>query len=111
MDAAPNVFPPKFAEKMKQEAEGFLKEVMEAVNQASDGDWVAGSEERVRNLTAEFRKRVYERALQERIDAAEAAFSPSGDDRDRSGAQAAGAEAESQQGTAEDLAADDQRPD
>jgi hypothetical protein len=111
MDAAPNVFPPKFAEKMKQEAEEFLKEVMQAVNQASDGDWIADSEERVRNLTAEFRKRVYERALQERIDAAEAAFSPSGDNRDRSGLSAAGAEAESQQGAAEDLAVDDQRPD
>lgn len=85
MDAAPEVFPPKFAEKMELEAREYLERVMEAVNRAPDGDWIAGSEEQVRNLSAEFRARVFQQALQERIDAAEAAFPPSGDNNDRSG--------------------------
>jgi hypothetical protein len=82
---APKVFEPRFAESMKQEAEQLLRDVMEAVNQAPDGDWISGSEEQVRDRFGEFRKRVYEAALQARIDAAEAAFSPSPDSTDRSG--------------------------
>jgi hypothetical protein len=50
---------------------------MEAVNQAPDGAWIAGSEERVRDLSAEMRRRIFERAVQQRVNAAEAAFSPS----------------------------------
>lgn len=84
MEGSPKVFAPQFAESMKLEAEQLLQDVMEAVNQAPDGDWIAGSEEQVRDLMGEFRKRVYEKALQGRIDAAEAAFSPSTDDTGRS---------------------------
>lgn len=62
---------------MKQEMEEYLKEVMEAVNQAPDGEWIAGSEERVRDLSAAMRRQVFERAVQQRVDAAEAAFPPS----------------------------------
>lgn len=81
---APKVFAPKFAESMKQEAEQLLRDVMEAVNQAPDGEWISGSEEQVRDRFGEFRKHVYEAALQARIDAAEAAFSPSAGGTDRS---------------------------
>jgi hypothetical protein len=84
MDGSPKVFAPQFAESMKVEAEQLLKNVMEAVNQAPDGDWIAGSEEQVRALMGDFRKRVYEAALQRRIDVAEATFSPSADDTSRS---------------------------
>jgi hypothetical protein len=80
MEGSPEVFAPQFAESMKLEAEQLLKDVMEAVNRAPDGDWIAGSEEQVRDLMGEFRKRVYGEALQRRIDAAEAAFPPSADD-------------------------------
>jgi hypothetical protein len=83
MEGSPKVFAPHFAESMKLEAEQVLKDVMEAVNQAPDGDWIAGSEEQVRDLMGKFRKRVFEQALQRRIDAAEAAFSPSPDDKGR----------------------------
>jgi hypothetical protein len=72
---------------MKQEVEQYLKEVMEAVNEAPDGEWIAGSEERVRDLSAEMRRRVFEKAVQKRVDAAEAAFPPSTPSDDR---QAAG---------------------
>ena len=67
----------KFAETMKDEIEQYAKDVMEAVNNAPDGAWIAGSEERVRDLSAEMRRKVFERALQQRVDAAEAAFPPS----------------------------------
>lgn len=93
MEGSPKVFAPQFAESMKLEAEQLLKDVMEAVNQAPDGDWIAGSEEQVRDLMGEFRKRVYEAALQKRIDAAEAAFSPSRGDADRRGHRRAGDQA------------------
>lgn len=82
---APKVFARQFAESMKQEAEQLFRDVMEAVNEAAEGDWISGSEEQVRDRFGEFRRRVYEAALQARIDAAEAAFSPSASRTDRSG--------------------------
>lgn len=96
MEGSPKVFAPQFAESMKLEAEQVLKDVMEAVNQAPDGDWIAGSEEQVRDLMGDFRKRVFEEALQRRIDAAEAAFSPSAEDTRRSDHGPARREAETQ---------------
>ncbi len=69
---------------MKREAEQLLKDVMEAVNQAPDGGWIDGSEEQVRDRMAEFRRRVFEAAIQARLDAAEAAFPPSAEGADRS---------------------------
>ena len=96
MAASPKVFAPEFAESMQQEAEQLLKDVMEAVNQAPDGDWIAGSEEQVRDRVAEFRKRVFAAALQARIDAAEAAFPPSADGAGRSRHAPHGDQAEAQ---------------
>ena len=77
MGRTPRVPPEEFAESMKQEMEAYLKKVMAAVNVAEDGEWIAGSEEQVRDLSAEMRRRVFEAAIQKRIDAAEAAFPPS----------------------------------
>jgi hypothetical protein len=82
MDATPRVLPEQFAESMKREMEQYAKEVMEAVNEAPDGAWIAGSEERVRDLSAEMRRRVFEKAVQQRVDAAEAAFPPSAPSND-----------------------------
>jgi hypothetical protein len=73
----PRVPPQEFVESMKQEFEEYVAKVMEAVNGAPDGQWITGSEEQVRDLSAEMRRRIFERALQQRVDAAEAAFSPS----------------------------------
>ena len=87
MNPTAQVTPEKFVETMKDEIEQYAKDVMEAVNKAPDGAWIAGSEERVRDLSAEMRRKVFERALQKRVDAAEAAFSPSAPSDDR---QAAG---------------------
>ena len=79
----PRVLPQEFADSMKQDMEQYLKEVMAAVNSAADGEWIAGSEEQVRDLSAEMRRRVFEAAVQKRVDAAEAAFSPSAPSDDR----------------------------
>ena len=77
MERSPRVSPQEFAESMKQEFEEFATKVMDAVNDAPDGQWIAGSEEQVRDLCAEMRRKIFERALQRRLDAAEAAFPPS----------------------------------
>jgi hypothetical protein len=74
---SPQVPPEELVESMRDEIDEYVKEVMETVNQAPDGEWIAGSEERVRDLSAEIRRRVFERAVQKRVDAAEAAFPPS----------------------------------
>ncbi len=84
MDAAPKVSPNQFSEGLRNELETFLESVMQAVNAAPDGEWISGSEEQVRELCAEFRQRVFQEAVQQRIDAAEAAFSPSAGNNVRS---------------------------
>ena len=76
------VEPGKLVSAMEQEMQKYLQEVMSAVNNAADGAWVAGSEEQVRELSGEFRRRVFEQAVQMRIDAAEAAFPPSAQRQD-----------------------------
>jgi hypothetical protein len=77
MSQSPKVPPEEFAESMRAEMDQYLKQVMEAVNQAPDGAWIAGSEEKVREVTAEMRRHLFEQAVQKRVDAAEAAFPPS----------------------------------
>ena len=77
MSQSPRVPPEKFAESMREEVEQYLKRVMDAVNQAPDGAWISGSEEQVRDIAAAMRQRIFEQAVQKRVDAAEAAFPPS----------------------------------
>jgi hypothetical protein len=69
--------PEKLVAAMEQEVEQYLRSVMQVVNEAPEGAWIAGSEEQVRDLSAALRCRVFERAVQMRVDAAEAAFPPS----------------------------------
>jgi riboflavin biosynthesis pyrimidine reductase len=61
---------------LKEEFDGLINEVVEAVNQAQPGRIIADSEEQVRQASALFRRRLYERALQLRQQHSEAAFSP-----------------------------------
>jgi hypothetical protein len=83
METLPRVSPQQFADSMKQEFEEFAKQVMDAVNDAPDGEWIVGSEEQVRDFCAKMRQKVFERAVQKRVDAAEAAFPPSAPPGDR----------------------------
>lgn len=75
--AASQVAPEKFVEKMEADVRQYLSSVMQSVNAAPDGAWIADSEEQVRELSAEFRRKAFETAVQMRVDAAEAAFPPS----------------------------------
>jgi hypothetical protein len=77
MSQSPKVSPDAFAESMRDEVEQYLKEMMQAVNEAPDGNWIAGSEEQVRDIAGKMRQRCFEQAIQNRVDAAEAAFPPS----------------------------------
>ncbi|MGA8615144.1 MAG: hypothetical protein WB760_26385 [Xanthobacteraceae bacterium] len=73
-----------FVEAMRQETEEMLRDVMSAVNRAPDGAWINASENEVRDRMAEYRRRIFEKALQMRADAVEGAFSPGGRGKRRS---------------------------
>ncbi len=70
------VTPQAFRAAMRQETDQMLDQVRAAVNDAPDGAWINASETKVRDLLGDYRRRVFERALQMRGDAAEGAFSP-----------------------------------
>ncbi len=78
MDRLPEFSPEALIERTRERFERLMREVAAAVNAAPAGKVIRGSEEQVRDLLGEFRRGVYETALQMRVDAAEAAFSPSG---------------------------------
>lgn len=59
------------------EAERTVNEVADAVDNAAVGRVIADSEEPSRDALDRFRRVVYERILQAKVDAAEAAFPPS----------------------------------
>jgi hypothetical protein len=57
--------------------EQLCQNVADAVNAAPAGQVINGSEEKVRDLLADFRQATYQAAVQLRTDAAQAAFPPS----------------------------------
>lgn len=69
--------PEAFLTSMRGELEKVMREVAQAVNAAPDGQWIEGSECQVREAMGRLRERVFQEALQMRLNAAEAAFSPS----------------------------------
>jgi hypothetical protein len=76
--------PEKFLEAMQPKLDEAMGRVADAVNEAPTGGVIAGSEEQVRDVFATLRQEAYELALQMRVDAAEASFSPSGQRQDGS---------------------------
>ena len=72
--------------------DGLAEQIMGAVNGARKGQLINDSEEPVRVAGHEFLRAAFEAAIQQKIAAAEAAFSPSGVHDDRSGDAAAGRE-------------------
>lgn len=71
------------AEQLKQALAGdfdrLIDQVIQAVNKAQPGRIIADSEELVRDASAEFRQRLYQKALRLRQQLNEPAFSPSQD--------------------------------
>jgi len=101
MDRQTQVPVEQYRQRMQEEVDRVMQQVMEAVNAAPDGRWINGSEVQVRDVMAEFRRKAFETALQMRVDAAEGAFSPGGpSDKPK----------EAEQGTRTALDADNQRP-
>lgn len=76
MDRLPKLDVDAYVAAMRVEFESAMRQLAEAVNNAPTGHVIDASEEKVRDVMTEFRARAYERAVQMRIDAAEAAFSP-----------------------------------
>jgi hypothetical protein len=58
--------------------ESLLEEVSRSVQEARPGRVIAESEEAVRDAAAQFRERLYQKAIALRVQAAGPAFSPSG---------------------------------
>jgi hypothetical protein len=66
-----------YREQMRAEVERVLKEVADAVDDASCGRVIRDSEEKARDALDRFRQIAYEKAIQMKVNAAEAAFPPS----------------------------------
>ncbi|MFH1264570.1 MAG: hypothetical protein ABIK89_02500 [Planctomycetota bacterium] len=77
MEATPRMDREAFKRQMRVEMEEVLDRVAQAVDDAPAGRIIRDSEEKVRDAFAEFRQKTFERALQMKVDAAEAAFPPS----------------------------------
>ena len=77
MESMPKLSRDEFIKEMREKIEAMLGQVADAINEAPPGRIIAGSEEQVRDLFADLRKQAFEKGLQMRVDAAEAAFSPS----------------------------------
>ena len=67
----------EYLREMREEFERTLQEVADAVDQAPAGRVIRDSEHRARDALERFREKAYEKAMQLKIDAAEAAFPPS----------------------------------
>ena len=67
----------KFKQRMRAELEVLMEETANAVDNAPAGRIIRDSEEKVRDLFGEFRRKAFEAAMQAKVDAAEAAFPPS----------------------------------
>lgn len=79
-----------YVSRMQAECRRIMEQVADAVNNAPTGNVISGSEMQVRDLMAELRQKVFETAVQMRIDSHESSFSPSegcrGETQDQQGA-------------------------
>jgi hypothetical protein len=78
MDALPPITPEALGAALQGEFEQLCRDLCAALNQAPTGNVLNHSEEPVRDHLADFRTLAYQTAVQLKIDAAEAAFSPAG---------------------------------
>ena len=81
-DTSPKLDRDKLLRELLAEAERTVNEVADAVDNASPGRLIRDSEEPARDALDHFRQQVYERVLQAKVEAAEAAFPPSGEHGD-----------------------------
>jgi hypothetical protein len=69
--------------RMREELDALVEGMADALDDAPAGRIIRDSEEKVRDLFAEFRQKAFQEAVQLKVDAAEAAFSPSEQSDDR----------------------------
>ena len=76
----------ELVQRMRADFERTMRQVADAVNAAPDGHLIDGSEEQVRDLLGEFRRRSFETAAQMRVEATEKSpsFSPGAEPADSS---------------------------
>lgn len=79
IDMSKRITGQQLREALGEDLERLLDEVAETLNQARPGRIIADSEEGVRDAAAEFRRRLYEKALELRQQQEAGAFSPSAD--------------------------------
>ena len=91
MPPEPTVSADALSQQMRGRFEQLCRDVAAAVNQAPAGQVINASEEKVRDLLADFRRATYQAAVQLRTDAAQAAFPPSAAPADREAAAEQGA--------------------
>jgi hypothetical protein len=83
MNSQPQLSPDALLDQLRGRFEKLCHDVAAAVNDAPAGRVLNASEERVRNLLADFRRATFQAAVQLRLDAAQAAFPPSAPPRHR----------------------------
>ena len=83
MDELPKISADALKAFLRGRVDEIAEKVIDAVNVAKPGRLIADSEEQVRDIMGELRRAVFETAVQQKVDAAEAAFSPSGEPKDR----------------------------
>jgi hypothetical protein len=77
MQSEPKLSRDEFIAQMRAKMEAMLGQVADAINDAPPGHIISGSEEQVRDLFGALRQQAFEKGLQMRVDAAEAASPPS----------------------------------
>jgi hypothetical protein len=77
MDELPHVSAEKLKVFLHGQVDVLAEQVMAAMNAAKPGRLIADTEEQVRDLGKEFIRAAFEAAVQQKVIAAEAAFSPS----------------------------------
>jgi hypothetical protein len=93
MDGLPRISPAQVKEFLHSRVDDLAEKLVENINQAQSGRLIADTEELTRKLIHEFGQAAYQAVLQAKVDAAEAAFSPSRGDADRRGHRRAGDQA------------------
>jgi hypothetical protein len=73
----PSIDRQKLQELLKEDFQRCIDQVIEAIDTARIGAIIDDSEEPVRMATSRLRQMIFEKAIQMKTDAAEAAFSPS----------------------------------
>jgi len=79
----PEINDRKLKELLKKDFEDCIAEVVKAIDSAETGSIIDDSEEPVRMATGKLRQKIFEKALQMKVDAAQAAFSPSGRNKNK----------------------------